>query len=106
MVGNDVSQFFNTPQRKIVGGLTAVATIALCVKYPKIGIPLLTGAVAALPTVIYETPTIQEVFGVSHGSVIKIHLPQIDPQIVMEDERILHELKEKIRKDDGFNRVA
>lgn len=91
---DSLNRFFNTPEKKLLGALSALAFVILLIKYPKSTLSTIVTAGTILPTISYSSKS-NEFFGISYGMALQIFLPKVDDETIIKDEMHLIELFEK-----------
>lgn len=87
---NGINNYFDTPQKKIigiiVGALTAIGIITLFRKFPKAILPTVITTAAVVPSIAYSSSDENIYFGISNGQSIKIILPKMEDKYILENE--------------------
>ncbi|MEO7982534.1 MAG: hypothetical protein ABI688_00505, partial [Bacteroidota bacterium] len=100
------TNFFNTPERKILGVLGGAGLILLGAKYPKAILPAITTTAAVMPSIVYSTPSVNKYFAMTYGMSVDIRLPEYTDSLVMDDEKKIIALREALKHRSNFSKVA
>jgi hypothetical protein len=100
----------DTPEKKSVAFLGALAAVILCIRYPKIGIPLVMVAATVTPQLVYQFQEQNEFFGISQGKYLEIVIPRITDEEILNNEleaeskhqKWIEEQRIRIAKENGL----
>jgi hypothetical protein len=99
-----IQNYFDTPQKKTmaaIGGIAAaIGAIALFAKYPKAIFPTLLTTATLVPAIAYSASDENRFFGISQVSSLKIILPKLNDEKVIENEKTILRLYEERKQGD------
>ena len=97
-IQNSIENLFTTPNKKLIGLFIGLAFVYFLIRYPKSTLLTIATTATVLPEIAYTTPGLNKFFGISHGSALQISLPKIAEELIIKDEKHLHELFEEWKK--------
>ncbi len=95
-----IIDYFDSPKKKLVAALSALALLILFIKKPKAILPTTLVAGTVLPSLAYKSAKENILFGIAGSTSIEIYIPPIADSVVRENEKKIHEIVEKLRKEE------